>query len=166
MPSKVLFIGYGNPGRLDDGLGPACAQALEQKQLPDVTVDADYQLTVEDAEAVARHDVVVFADAAVNGPEPFEFKRVGRADAMSFSTHSVEPEAVVAMAQDLFGAATRAYVLAIRGYAFNEFGEGLSEQAHRNLDEALRFIEGVITYDLFEDAVDVERQATCRRKES
>ena len=78
VDAKVLVIGYGNPGRLDDGLGPALAAAIESAAPAGVTVDADYQLTVEDAAAVAEHDVVVFADAAVDGPEPFYF-RAGRA---------------------------------------------------------------------------------------
>ena len=50
-PRKVLLIGYGNPGRLDDGLGPALAAAVEKLAIPGVTVDADYQLNVEDAAA-------------------------------------------------------------------------------------------------------------------
>ena len=75
-PATVLVIGYGNPGRLDDGLGPALAEALAALELPGVTVEANYQLTVEDAAAVAEHDVVVFADASVNGPEPYSFQPV------------------------------------------------------------------------------------------
>ena len=31
--AKVLIIGYGNPGRLDDGLGPALADLMEKKQV-------------------------------------------------------------------------------------------------------------------------------------
>jgi len=68
--ATVLVIGYGNPGRRDDGLGPALAERLQELRLPGVDVDADYQLTVEDAAAAAEHDVVVFADAAQAGPEP------------------------------------------------------------------------------------------------
>jgi len=30
---KVLLIGFGNPGRLDDGLGPALAEIFEEKSL-------------------------------------------------------------------------------------------------------------------------------------
>jgi DNA-binding response OmpR family regulator len=48
MANRVLVIGYGNPGRLDDGLGPALAETLQRLDLPGVTVDADYQLTAED----------------------------------------------------------------------------------------------------------------------
>jgi hydrogenase maturation protease len=63
-PRTVLLLGYGNPGRLDDGLGSELAARVQALGLPGVTVDSDYQLCLEDAEAVSRHDVVVFADAA------------------------------------------------------------------------------------------------------
>jgi len=136
----VLLIGYGNPGRMDDGLGPALAAEIEALALPDVTVEANYQLTVEDAELVARHRVVIFADAAVAGPEPFAVGRVAPAGTMSFSTHSVAPEAVGALAKDLFKAEAVGYTLAIRGYEFNEFRERLSDKAGANLAEAGAFV--------------------------
>ena len=44
--TRVLLLCYGNPGRLDDGLGPAFGEVLERESLPGVTVDLDYQLTV------------------------------------------------------------------------------------------------------------------------
>ena len=34
----MLLLGYGNPGRLDDGLGPALAAQVERLALPGVTV--------------------------------------------------------------------------------------------------------------------------------
>jgi hydrogenase maturation protease len=137
---KVLVIGYGNPGRLDDGLGPALAEMLARRSLPGVTVDADYQLTVEDAAAVAEHDVVVFADAAVSGTAPFWVRRVMPAARWSFSTHSVEPESVLGMAREMFGATTCGYALGIRGYAFDEFGEALTPQAKANLEAAVAYL--------------------------
>lgn len=142
--SRVLVIGYGNPGRRDDGLGPAAAAALETLRLPDVTVDSDYQLTVEDAAAVAEHDVAVFIDAACDGAAPFRFAPVTPGDTVSFSTHSVGPDSVLALAHELFGARTRAFVLGIRGYEFHAFGEGLSAPAAANLRAALAFVEPVI----------------------
>jgi len=69
----VLVIGYGNPGRLDDGLGPAFADAIAGEPLSGVTVDSNYELTVEDSDAVSRHKVTIFVDASVNGREPFFF---------------------------------------------------------------------------------------------
>ncbi len=140
----TLVIGFGNPGRRDDGLGPRLADRLEAGGIPGVTVDADYQLTVEDAEAVARHEVVVFADASVKGSEPFYFHRIRARGTPGFSSHGVEPEEVLALAAALFDAQPEAYVLGIRGYEFNEFGEGLSKPAADNLDAAVAFIERVL----------------------
>ena len=143
-PAKVLVIGYGNPGRCDDGLGPALAEALEQAPIPGVTVDSDYQLTVEHAAAVAEHDAVVFADAAVSGPEPFAFQEISPRWGESFTTHHVDPQAVLHLARSLFSSAARGHVLAVRGYAFNEFGETLSPQAQRNLAAALEFLRNLL----------------------
>lgn len=134
---KILLIGYGNPGRMDDGLGPALADTVEQLAIPGLTVDADYQLNVEDAAAAAEHEAVIFADASVNGREPFFFKRLQPGDTISFSSHSVEPEAVLAMARTMFGSKVRGYALGIRGYEFNEFGEFLSGPALKNLAETV-----------------------------
>ncbi|NQT88497.1 hydrogenase maturation protease [bacterium] len=153
VAARVLLIGFGNPGRLDDGLGPALAEAIQQRNLPGATVEADYQLTVEDAADVAKYDIVLFADADVGGPEPFWMKRIeGGPDAtLGFSSHSVEPKAVLAMARELFGAQPEAYLLGIRGYEFNEFGERLSPQARANLAEAVAHVVSCITRGDFQE---------------
>lgn len=136
--APLLVIGYGNPGRRDDGLGPAFAEAVAALGLPGVEVDTDYQLNVEDAAAAAACERVLFVDADSAGPAPFSLRRLAPAsDGASFSTHSVRPEAVLALAKDLFGAEPDTWLLGIRGYQFNEFGEGLSAQAARNLAAAL-----------------------------
>jgi len=137
---KILLIGYGNPGRLDDGLGPAFAKAVEELATPGVTVDVDYQLNVEAADEAAKHEIVVFADADTNGPEPFWIKEIHAGEPqVSFSSHSMSPEGVLALARDLFHAAPKAYLLGIRGYEFNEFGQNLSPGAQANLNEAIAF---------------------------
>lgn len=152
MSSSVLVIGYGNPGRLDDGLGPALAEAIGQRNLPGVTTDADYQLLVEDAASIGGYATVVFADAAVSGREPFFFREVTPQAELSFSSHSCTPEAILALAVQMYGRCPRGYALGIRGYEFEAFGERLSERAQRNLAEAVTFLEGVIRTDLFADA--------------
>ena len=43
---KILVIGYGNPGRLDDGLGPAFAERIQAMELPSVTVESNTSLTL------------------------------------------------------------------------------------------------------------------------
>lgn len=145
LEKKILVIGYGNPGRLDDGLGPAFADAIESKNILGVTVDSDYQLTVEDSSSVAEHDIVIFADASVNGKEPFFLKKITPKKDISFTTHSIDPESVLGLAYDLFNAKTIGYVLGIRGYDFNEFGMVISEKAKNNLAKAVEYISQLLT---------------------
>ena len=73
--TKVLFIGYGNPGRLDDGLGPAIASEIEKLEIKDIKCDSDYQLSVEDAVDINQHDIVIFADADESFEGIFYFKK-------------------------------------------------------------------------------------------
>lgn len=141
---KVLFIGYGNPGRLDDGLGPALAARIEALSLKEMTVEADYQLSVENAFDVSKHDIVIFADAAVRGKEPFFFKEIHPRSPLSLGSHSVSPEAVLFFAERLFHSRARAYVLGIRGYAFNGYNERLSGRAEKNLEEAFQFVAKLV----------------------
>lgn len=144
---RVLLIGYGNPGRCDDGLGPALAGAIERKALPGVTVDSDYQLTVEDAADLAGYDVVLFADADTACREPFELRKldVTENDArIRFTSHTCSPEGVLALARQLFAAEAEGYVLGIRGYEFNAFREGLSDAAAANLDRAIAYVENAL----------------------
>jgi hydrogenase maturation protease len=156
---RTLVFGFGNPGRRDDGLGPACAAALEALALPGVTIDSDYQLTVEDAATIRDYDVVIFVDAALGGPAPFEFTPLSAdvpavvvsdgprhrdAPPIPFSSHSASPAGVLALAAELFDARPTAYLLGIRGYEFNEFGEWLSPAAAANLRAALAFLESTL----------------------
>ena len=137
MTPSVLVYGYGNPGRLDDGLGPALAGEVARHGLtPAVSVETAYQLQVEDAALVAEHDVVVFADADTACAGPFELRRLSPRAAAAFSTHSVAPDAVLALAREHFGSRAEGFLLGIRGYEFDGFGEELSPGARRNLAAA------------------------------
>lgn len=145
-PQRILILGYGNPGRRDDGLGPALVERIERRDLPNVTAESDYQLTVENGEQAAHYDIVVFVDASVSGDEPCFLRPVQPADdaRTSFSTHSASPEGVLALARSLFSSDVRGYALGIRGYEFNEFGEGLSDRARQNLSAAERLLLEVL----------------------
>jgi hydrogenase maturation protease len=148
MKPATLILGWGNPGRGDDGLGPAFVQALSELGLPGVETDSDYQLQVENAAEVARYDRVLFVDADRSGAEPFWLGRLQPESAsLAFSTHSVSPAAVLALARDLFQVEPEAWVLGIRGYEFDEFEERLSNGAQRNLDAAVSAVEVAMQSD-------------------
>jgi hydrogenase maturation protease len=138
----TLILGWGNPGRRDDGLGPALVAAISADRPAGVTVETDYQLQVEDAAEVARYGRVFFVDADRACPAPYSLRRLEASERrMSFSTHSVAPEAILALTRDLFGANPEAWLLGIRGYEFDDFGEGLSVPAQENLQAAVDFVQ-------------------------
>jgi len=149
----VLVVGYGNPARQDDGIGPWIADRIEEAGIDGVVVDADYQLTVEHAADVAGSRAVVFVDAAVEGGEPFGFRRVEPELRESFSTHSVSPGMVVGLAEELFGSEAKGYVLSVRGYSFAMFTEGMTEGARRNAEVAAVFLRGVLETGDFEGSL-------------
>jgi len=140
---RVLIIGYGNPGRQDDGLGPGIIEELEAEAPPGVSLDADYQLAVEMAADLAEVEKAIFVDAAAQGPEPFGAKRLAAAPEFHFSSHVLGPETLLAVCGQSYGRSPEALLVAVRGYGF-EFAEGLSEKARRNQRAALEFIRTLI----------------------
>lgn len=144
LPRGVLLLGFGNPGRLDDGLGQALVERVAARCIEGVTAEVDYQLQIEHAAQAAEHEVVVFADAAAAGPEPFSFRRVRPDGNVGFTTHSLPPTGVLGVAREHLGAEVEGWMLAIRGYEFNEFGEGLSDAAEANLAAAVDFLDPLL----------------------
>jgi hydrogenase maturation protease len=134
--SRVLVLGYGNPGRQDDGLGPAAALAVQNFGVPGLTVEINYLLNIEDSADAAEHDCVLFLDAAETGPEPFDVREVAPAEEIAFTSHIVKPEVIVAICRKHFGRMPRAWLMAIRGYEF-ELEEGLTDAAKANLERAI-----------------------------
>ena len=110
-----------------------------------MTVESDYQLTIEDAALVAEHDVVVFADAARDaGDEPFYLRPLEPSRDTGGSTHSVSPGQVLAIAQACFGKAPRAYLLGIRAHTLDDFVERLSFEAKQDLEAAMTALTAFI----------------------
>ena len=82
---------------------------------------------------------MVFVDALVTGEAPFSFHAVAPAASHDLTSHSLSPEAVLALAATLYGARPEAHVLGITGLEFGEVREGLSATAKSNLDLAEAF---------------------------
>lgn len=141
--TSVIVYGYGNPGRQDDGLGPAMIERIEAAGLPRVQTRCNFQLNVEDAYTIAGGRAVIFVDASVDGDEPYAFYEIEPSAEIRFTTHSMAPQSVLALCNDLFNSERKAYMLSIRGYTW-EFEEGLSAEAAQNLDQAYAFLENKI----------------------
>ena len=123
--ARLLVLGYGNPGRQDDGLGPAAATLIDKLGWPGVTAFDNYQLNIENALDVAEHDIVWFVDAAKTGASPYAVRQLAPSSTFDFTSHLVRPETILAMAEHYFGRSPEAFILAIRGYEF-EFIEALT----------------------------------------
>jgi hydrogenase maturation protease len=141
---SVLVIGYGNPGREDDGLGPAFVHALPINDY-ELTLSDPYQLTVEDALSFKDDMLVVFVDAAKHLSEPFEFLEVQPSAAHELGSHTLSPEALLQLSDTVFGVRPQAFIMAIRGYQFDNFDEQLSEPATNNLRQAIEFFNQWLT---------------------
>jgi hydrogenase maturation protease len=141
--NRILVYGYGNPGRQDDGLGPAFIELLDADEIPGVVTDCNYQLQIEDAVAVSESDAVIFVDAASSGDEPFTFNEIKPTEETSFTTHSVSPGSLLALCREIYRKKVRAHVLAIRGYEW-DFVDELTPEAEKNLDMAHLFFKNKI----------------------
>lgn len=140
---KILVYGFGNPGRGDDGLGIAFADLIDERRLPGVSCERNYQLNIEDALEIAAYDAVLFADASINAKEPFEMCKLRPAEEICFTTHAMPAHSVLALCEDLYGSSPMAFMMAIRGYSWDA-EEGLSYSAADNLEKAVDFAVSLI----------------------
>lgn len=148
MKPPLLFLGWGNPSRGDDALGPLLCDRLEASvgAFSHFEVQQDFQLQVEDAMDIEGRAVVIFIDASLDGKAPFDFRKVKACEDSSFSTHALSPEAVLSTTCKIFNEAPPAYVLAVRGECF-ELGEPLSASAKQHLELAWSALGQVLAAD-------------------
>ena len=142
----VLVFAWGNPSRGDDALGPALLERLEAEgdALPHVEFLTDFQLQIEHAVDLEGRDLVLFVDADLGAEPPFELRRVEPEADIGYTTHAMSPGALLAVYRRIEGEPPPAFVLAIRGYAF-ELGTPLSPDAEGNLEAAVTRMRRLLT---------------------
>ena len=144
---KILILGYGNPGRQDDGLGVTLVDELnkwaEEADLDVVYTDSNYQLNLEDAATISNFDLVVFADASKEDIDQFKLTGIEPSSVVDFSMHSVSPAFVLYLCEQIFHYKPEAYLLHIKGYEW-EFMEKPTDKAIMNLEAALDYVKNYI----------------------
>ncbi len=140
---RILIIGYGNPSRRDDGVGLVVVNGLRERlgRSPLSEGEDGYgelgspldtlflrQLVPELSETLAQYDRVWFVDAHT-GVIPDPVRRVVLQPGMdpALVSHHLKPEALLALAEQLYGHAPQAELISIRGFDFN-FGDKLSAE--------------------------------------
>ena len=145
--SKILLYGYGNPGRKDDGLGPALIDLVEkwiiQEHIENIFVDSNYQLNIEDACTIRDYDIVVFIDASIEDIENYIVTRVKPSDKVNYTMHSVSPSFVLHLCKKIYDYSPETFLLHIKGYTF-DWQEGLSPKANKNMHAAFDFIKDLL----------------------
>lgn len=144
MP-RVLIVAYGNPMRSDDGVAWRAADALEKKfSNSQLAIVRTHQLAPELAETVSRCEAVIFVDAADTGsPGEIRCTQIGSPKVPPRFSHQLSPDAIVALAQQLFGARPAARSVTLTGECFDH-GESLSPSVAAALPALVERIEALI----------------------
>jgi len=141
----ILMIGYGNPLRSDDAIGPHIAQMMEQCLKPEtVQVITTYQLTPELVEPIQHAKLVVFIDARVGQrPGKVVWENVNPEISTGAFTHHVTPGTLLGAADVLYAAKPEGILISIVGADF-DYGSDLSDQLKRMLPEIAEQVEAII----------------------
>lgn len=145
---ELVVLGWGNPSRGDDALGPRLCERLED-WLPAspvagrVEVFQDFQLQVEHALDLVDRRLALFIDAAVDVPAPFRFAPLTAATGVPAASHALAPEGVLAVYSRVQGSAPPpAWLLAVAGTDFT-LGADLSPAAAAHLEVAWAFLQSL-----------------------
>jgi hydrogenase maturation protease len=144
MDRRILLIGIGNNGRSDDALGWRFVDEFSNREdLFDI--EHRYQLQIEDALLITEYKKVIFVDASHKEYENgFSFYKCIPARTEAFTTHKLEPETVLWLANDLFNQSPEVYMLAISGVDW-ELHQGITSTAQNNFTQAISFFKNWVS---------------------
>ncbi|MEW5724802.1 MAG: hydrogenase maturation protease [Thermodesulfobacteriota bacterium] len=126
-----LVIGYGNPQRRDDGLGPFVATALEARlgHRDRTRVLVPQQLGPDLIDELKEADLVIMVDAALALEEGRRWTRLeADPDRVPYLSHTCTPEYLLGLLGLVHQRFPEAWLVSIRGDDFGH-GEGLSPGA-------------------------------------
>ncbi|HHH53299.1 MAG TPA: hydrogenase maturation protease [Bacteroidetes bacterium] len=144
---SILIYGFGNPGRMDDGLGYETVKMLEEwtakNGMSNISFDCNYQLNIEDAYEISKKDIVIFVDASKEEIDDFAFTTVNRNSKMSFTSHEASPGYIYYLCESLFNKSPKTYLLHIKGFKW-DFKQGISKIAKENLYKAVSYLKIIL----------------------
>jgi len=147
MKGECCIVGYGNPQRGDDGIGPFVARGLaeELKGAEGVRILSLHQLDPDLIEELGDVQHLILVDASARGSEKgVEWQEVEPdLRAVPPLTHHVAPAFLLGLVNAMHGRRPRAWMVSIEGEDFG-LGEGLSlpaeSRALRAMGEIVRFV--------------------------
>ena len=143
----ILVLGYGNPLRGDDALGPAAAERLARRFAtePRVTVQTVHQLTLDLAETLVNFKLVILIDARHAEPEGEIFiQQIQPSQRLPqpFS-HYLSPDELLGVCQALYGTPPKTILFGMNASQF-EAGASISSVVFDRLDDLEMQVETIV----------------------
>ena len=145
-PVLTVFA-WGNTCRGDDAIGPLLASRLRAAARPGLVVIEDHQLNIEHVTDIESEGAALFVDASIEIDSGFSLERISPSKDGNFSTHAISPQALLNIYQQTMRrAAPDAWLLHVAAREFG-LGAGPGDIALQAIDEAGRFLEGLLALD-------------------
>lgn len=147
MTQRICIVGYGNPQRGDDGLGPLVVKRVRAGMgpRPGLRFFTFQQLGEELPDAIAEANLLILVDATVEDlPQGIFWRRIEPIARFSLFSHHMDPCTWLWLLERERGWSPETWLVSIKGEAF-EIGEGISpkavELARRAAKEIAAFLE-------------------------
>jgi len=153
---NILFLGYGNPDRGDDGAAWHILKMLLSErgifnpdlfdmEIVPLTSDTDlwfnFQLLPEIADLLVQYKKAVFLDAHKGDiKNDLNFQEVKPAYHNAPFTHHLPPESLLALAESIYGYYPHSWLISVRGYVF-DFERKLTSQTLALCNRAVTLIK-------------------------
>jgi hydrogenase maturation protease len=143
----VLILGYGNPLRGDDALGPQVAEELAVRlgDDPRVTLQTVHQLTLDLAETLANFSLVLLIDAREAEPvgEIFTQKIQPSQNLPQPFSHYLVPAELLGVCQILYGALPEMILTGVNATNF-EVGTPISAAVQASFPQLMAQIASIL----------------------
>jgi hydrogenase maturation protease len=143
-----LIVGFGNPLRGDDALGPIVAEHLRaQLHSPAIQILTPQALTPELAADLAQVELALFIDAAREGRTgQVDCRRVEPAGDVSPSriAHRLDVAMLLTWSRQLYGTAPPTYLLTTRAVSLSMKDRQLTPAVQKTVPEFIRRIEELL----------------------
>ena len=137
--ASTWLIGYGNPHRRDDGLGPYVVDRLcdEFHRTGRMAFCSLHQLDPVLVDELQMADLIVLVDATVEDlEEGVRWRKVQRETELSpCGMHQIKPSTLLGLLETLYQRSPCMWLVSVQGSDFG-FGEGLSPETKEKADRA------------------------------
>ena len=141
----ILLIGYGNPTRMDDGVGWYIADKIQNRFMDEIEVWQADQLSIEMIDDIKDREVLILVDDHISDKDDYIRSCEIEPDASpGMISHIIKPSNLLAFCESIYHKHPKTYLYSIKGIAF-DFGEELSAQTKKSADEVIMQIADFIS---------------------